>query len=231
MGVFANEQRAWNEHQAMREEAMHEYLWPTGKGDQEQREEDIHINLDELELDFKANPDKPATTIPRVQALRELASDYISFLNPRYDPYRADREVCLAAIKADPVHYVGIDNRFKLDKEFNKEALAINARVFRQFIPAMRGDTELAPMAIAMNGDNLADAIGKFNEDPKLVLTALKRSVQPDLLHHKIGKYLRQEIGNNDPKQYIEAKLLDNTLKNELRQKQEPTQKKVLCKV
>jgi len=124
-------------------------------------------------------------------------------------------------------YYFGSKNfdNFRNDKEVVLEAVKIQGFSLKNASDELKEDKDVVLEAVKQHGWSLEFASDKLKADKEIVLEAVK---QNSFSLKFIGNSLREEIGEDDPIQYLEAFLLKQNLAGELSKKEQPVEKTII---
>jgi hypothetical protein len=130
---------------------------------------------------------------------------------------RNDKEVVLAAVKkhADSLRYASEELKYDIDLV----DIVINDKngfsAFQYLAAPLRNNYELCLKACENNGGNIEYINEEFKKDKKIVLAALRAAKDT----HRVllqSLELKNQIGNNDPIEYLEKAILHEEMQNEI---------------
>eukprot|EP01098_Paradermamoeba_levis_P010599 TRINITY_DN445_c0_g1_i4.p1 TRINITY_DN445_c0_g1~~TRINITY_DN445_c0_g1_i4.p1 ORF type:complete len:675 (-),score=234.72 TRINITY_DN445_c0_g1_i4:619-2577(-) len=100
--------------------------------------------------------------------------------------FRSDREVMLAAVKADPDYIRGVPQNFSKDKEFVVEAVQRSGSLLQFVDERFRSDREVVMAAVGSDGFALQYACETFCQDKEIVLVAARHPAALLFAHPKL---------------------------------------------
>lgn len=117
------------------------------------------------------------------------------------DDLKDDLEVVMSAIKQDPLNLQFAGKRFKEDK--NLAMLALQNKGSLEFLSEeLKNDREVVLLALKNNGSQLQFASNRLKNDKDMVVIAC----ESDLKNIQYASLeIREEIGNNNPIQFIKS--------------------------
>jgi hypothetical protein len=124
-------------------------------------------------------------------------------------------------------YYFGSKNfdNFRNNKEVVLEAVKVYGFSLKIASDEMKDNKDVVIEAVKQHGWSLEFASDKLKADKDVVLEAVK---QNSFALKFIGNSLREEIGEDDPIQYLEAFLLKQNLACELSKKKQPVEKTII---
>lgn len=151
-------------------------------------------------------------------------NDSLQYVSKRL---KNDQEVIKACFNVHNNHSVlrDIGVHLKADIDFMLPFLKIEPKSFIYCSEEIRKNREIVEMVLAKNGE-VYSAIGRdLKNDKKLLLLALQ--TYPSISKMIIGEQLKEEVGDNDLKKYLEADFLNEKLQETIPEKEETQKVKI----
>lgn len=138
-----------------------------------------------------------------------------------------NEEVCILALKSDPSNFEYINKKLFLNKAFVLEILQLVPERFQVLPETMKADNDIAKCAIEKEPLNYRYVDKNIKNRAEIILLALQteklKGVASDknTVYSHLGKDIQLAIGQHDPVEYYERKVLANKLKENLPEKKD----------